>query len=274
MIGTPRKGLQPGRLDALAPGAHAPGWHDDAGRDGLVLQHDGQPGGLRHHVVILGHEIEAASPRRRGHHDRVGAVLARHRGEPGRQVRAGGRDSDRDRHVAGDRLDHPFDDASPLLVGETVRLARDAEDRQPVHPGGEHRLDEPRQALDVEGAVVGERGRQDVKDAGPVDHVAPIVPRSAIVRQAHRRARLSLSQRFRRDDDRQPPSGGLARGQRGASRGVTSAASPARQSARRRSRKRRSGREQGRASAARKWTAARSGRPARSHSAPSAAGSR
>jgi len=94
-------------------------------------------------------------------------VLVRHAGEGGGQVGAGGGHSHRNRHAAAHLLDHGLHHAAPLLVGEPVGFARDAQDGEAGDAGGERALDQARQALGVEGAVVAERGGEDVEDAGP-----------------------------------------------------------------------------------------------------------
>jgi len=97
----------------------------------------------------------------------AGPVLAGHAGEGGGQVRARGGDAHRHRHAAAHLLHDGLHHAAALLVGETMGLARDAEDGEAGDAGGERALDEARQALGVEGAVVAERGGEDVEDAGP-----------------------------------------------------------------------------------------------------------
>jgi hypothetical protein len=94
-------------------------------------------------------------------------VLAGHAREGGGQVRAGGGDADRHRRPTPRLLHHDLDHAAALLVGEPMRLARDAEDGEAGHAGGQGGLDQPGEAFDVEGAVLAERSREDVEDAGP-----------------------------------------------------------------------------------------------------------
>ena len=73
-------------------------------------------------------------------------------------------------HAAAHLLDHRLHHPAALLVGEAVRLARDAEDGEAVDAGGERGLDQAGEARHVERAVLAERRREDVEDAGPLDH--------------------------------------------------------------------------------------------------------
>jgi hypothetical protein len=167
-LGQRRGLLELHRLDLRDLGAYLGdegGRHVDLGGDRLVLQHDRQPGGRGDDAIVLRHRIEVLEPVGRRHHQRVGAMLARHAREGRGEVRAGGRDAHRDRHAATGLLDHRLHHAAALLVGEPVGLARDPEDGDAGDAAAEHGVHQPRQALDVERAVVEERRGQDVEDA-------------------------------------------------------------------------------------------------------------
>jgi len=75
------------------------------------------------------------------------------------------RHADGHRHAAADFLHHGVHHTTALLVGEPVGLARDPEDGDAGDAAAEHGVHQPRQALDVERAVVEERRGQDVEDA-------------------------------------------------------------------------------------------------------------
>ena len=71
-----------------------------------------------------------------------------------------------DRHAARRRGDGALDDGVALGVGEVGRLAGGAQDEQPVDPSCDQVLDNAVEAIEIDGAVLGERGDERRNDAG------------------------------------------------------------------------------------------------------------
>ena len=78
-------------------------------------------------------------------------------------------DADDHRHPSPRLLHHGLDHAKTLVVGEAVRLARDAEHGEAVDAGGEGRFHERGETGGVEGAVGPKRRGGDVEDSRPAD---------------------------------------------------------------------------------------------------------
>jgi len=139
----------------------------------LVLEDERNTRSIGHREVVVRDHVEVLESGRRGDHERIRAVLLGHARERGGEMRPGGGDTHRHRYAPAHLLDHALHHAPALLVGESMRLARDAEHGYTGDARGRRRLHEAGEAGGIEVTAVRERRGHDVKDAGPGDHPAP-----------------------------------------------------------------------------------------------------
>ena len=100
-------------------------------------------------------------------------MLLGHAREGGGEVGTGGGDAHRHGHAAAHLLDHALHHAPALLVGEAMRLPRDAENGDAGDSSRKSRLHESRHTRRVQIPAVSKRRRHNMKNPRPINHQTP-----------------------------------------------------------------------------------------------------
>jgi len=139
----------------------------DVGRSGMILQHDWDGDLLADTAIELQNAIVVRDRLFcRRHHHRARSQVLRPAREIGRSVRAAVARPDDDRDALFHGLDRGLDQPLTLLIAQTIRFAKHAENRDAVDAKADHELEEPSPRIEIERLIIMKGGRQDWNNTG------------------------------------------------------------------------------------------------------------